>query len=61
MLFRSLYLSQLMGLAFGMGEDAMQLKKNITLTKSVRENIGNKGWSQPDLTGSEEELAEVGL
>jgi len=41
-----LYLSQLMGLAFGFGEDAMQLKKNLTMTAGVRKDIGNKAWSQ---------------
>lgn len=51
-----LYLSQLMGLAFGMGEDAMQLKKNMTMTNKVRENIGNRGWKQPSQAESEEEL-----
>ena len=56
-----LYLSQLMGLAFGMGENSMQLKKNMTLTHGVRKNISNRGWSQHDLAEGEEELAEAEL
>ena len=54
-----LYLSQLMGLAFGFGEDVMQLKKNLTMTAGVRDMINNKVWSQLRQTESGEELTNV--
>jgi heterodisulfide reductase subunit B len=43
-----MYLSQLMALAFGLGDDATQLKKNLTMTTAVRKHIDTRAWSQPE-------------
>jgi heterodisulfide reductase subunit B len=51
-----LYLTQLMGLALGLDQDAMQLDKNLTLTRDVRKNIETKAWAE-DLMSEKEEAA----
>jgi len=51
-----MYLSQLMGLSFGLGEADLQLEKNLTMTAKVRKDIATKGWNQPDKIESSEEL-----
>lgn len=53
-----LYLTQLMGLALGLDQDAMQLEKNLTLTAGVRKNIETRGWAEPE-PENEEETAGV--
>ncbi|MDC0336141.1 CoB--CoM heterodisulfide reductase iron-sulfur subunit B family protein [Pseudodesulfovibrio sp.] len=50
-----LYFSQLMGLAFGLGEDAMQLGKNMTMTARARQDFSRKPWRQVDETGDDGE------
>ena len=56
-----LYLSQLIGLAFGMGEDAMQLKKNMTLTRRVRNDFNTKAWRQKAEIESSSEASEMSM
>ncbi|MBI9080669.1 MAG: CoB--CoM heterodisulfide reductase iron-sulfur subunit B family protein [Pseudodesulfovibrio sp.] len=51
-----IYLSQLMGLAFGMGEKLMQLKKNMTLTGTARKDFNAKVW-RPDVQSEGEDEA----
>jgi heterodisulfide reductase subunit B len=43
-----LYLTQLMGVALGLSQDAMQLEKNLTLTARVRNDISARSWAVPD-------------
>lgn len=43
-----LYLSQLMGMAMGLGQKAMQFDKNLTLTPSVRRDMENRAWAEPE-------------
>ena len=40
-----LYLTQLMGLALGLGQEAMQFEKNLTLTASVRRDMETRAWA----------------
>ncbi len=54
-----LYLSQLMGVAFGMGEDAMQLKKNMTMTSKVRKDFCSKPWRQEVQAEGGDEAVEM--
>lgn len=52
-----LYLSQLMGIAMGLGENAVQLKKNLSLPPAARERIWEKAWKtggRADLPAAEE-------
>ena len=55
----TLYLTQLMGLALGHDEAAMQLRKNLTLTAGVRTAIATRAWSQPDQDANREEASHV--
>ncbi|WP_421902068.1 CoB--CoM heterodisulfide reductase iron-sulfur subunit B family protein [Maridesulfovibrio sp.] len=41
-----LYLTQLMGLAFGLEDRAVQLGKNLTVTTKVRKKIADKAWTK---------------
>jgi len=43
-----LYLTQLMGLALGLDQEEMRLKKNLTLTSAVRKEIATRGWAEPE-------------
>ena len=43
-----LYLTQLMGLALGLDQKAMQFDKNLTLTPSVRKDITTRAWAVPE-------------
>jgi len=49
-----LYLTQLMGLALGLDQDAMQFDKNLTLTRDVRKNIETKAWAEDPMSEKEE-------
>lgn len=49
-----LYLTQLMGLAFGLEDRAVQLQKNLTVSTKVRKEIADKAWIKTD------QAAEVG-
>ena len=53
-----LYLTQLMGLAFGLDADAMLLDKNLTVSPGVRRNIVNKVWRRPEQAGGGEEISD---
>ncbi|WP_319543896.1 CoB--CoM heterodisulfide reductase iron-sulfur subunit B family protein [uncultured Pseudodesulfovibrio sp.] len=54
-----LYLTQLMGEAFGLEDGAIQFEKNLTISADVRRDIANKVWSQPNQTESGDDMAEV--
>lgn len=54
-----LYLTQLMGVAFGLEDRAVQLEKNLTVSAEVRTNIANKVWSQPKQAESDEDMVEA--
>lgn len=41
-----IYLSQLMGMALGLGEELTQLNKNLTVTAGVRKDFADKVWSR---------------
>lgn len=41
-----LYLTQLIGLAFGLEDRAVQLEKNLTVTTKVRKEIADKAWTR---------------
>ncbi|WP_319468363.1 CoB--CoM heterodisulfide reductase iron-sulfur subunit B family protein [uncultured Pseudodesulfovibrio sp.] len=53
-----LYLTQLMGMAFGLGDGAMLLEKNLTVSAEVRRDIANKVWNQSSRTADGEGVAE---
>jgi len=53
-----LYLTQLMGMAFGLGDGAMLMEKNLTVSAEVRRDIANKVWSQSSQTADGEGVAE---
>lgn len=42
-----LYLTQLMGLALGLGGKAMRLADNLTLTPAARRDIEARAWAEP--------------
>lgn len=48
-----LYLTQLMGLAFGLDAEAVLLDKNLTVSPSVRKSIEDKAWARPSEPGEE--------
>jgi len=54
-----LYLTQLMGEAFGLEDGAIQFEKNLTVSAGVRRDIANKVWSQPNQTESGDDMAEA--
>nr|WP_321257338.1 CoB--CoM heterodisulfide reductase iron-sulfur subunit B family protein [uncultured Pseudodesulfovibrio sp.] len=54
-----LYLTQLMGEAFGLEDGAIQFEKNLTISAGVRRDIANKVWSQPNQTESGDDMAEA--
>ncbi len=54
-----LYLTQLMGVAFGLEDGAVQLEKNLTVSAGVRRDIANKVWSQSSQTATGDEAAEA--
>ena len=43
-----LYLTQLLGLALGLDQAAMQFDKNLTLTPAARKDIENRAWAVPE-------------
>ncbi|MCJ2165261.1 MULTISPECIES: CoB--CoM heterodisulfide reductase iron-sulfur subunit B family protein [unclassified Pseudodesulfovibrio] len=53
-----MYLSQLMGVAFGMGEKAMQLGKNMTLTDRMLDELGSKAWRWKDQSAGGDRAGE---
>lgn len=53
-----LYLTQLMGLALGLDQEAMQLDRNLTLSAAVRKDIATRAWAEPE-PETEEETAGV--
>jgi heterodisulfide reductase subunit B len=48
-----LYLSQVMGMALGLGEDGVQLGKNLTLTAGGRKRMETRAWRNEVRPGSE--------
>lgn len=54
-----LYLTQLMGEAFGLEDGAIQFEKNLTISAGVRRDIANKVWSQPNQVESGDDMAEA--
>lgn len=52
-----LYLTQLMGLAFGLKNKDVQLEKNLTMSAGVRRNIANKVWTQSTQAENGEDMA----
>lgn len=57
------FLSQLMGLAFGMDEKFLGLKGNLSLTAADREMIGKRQWrsaSPPESSGPSDESDHAG-
>ncbi|NJB67288.1 heterodisulfide reductase subunit B [Desulfobaculum xiamenense] len=46
-----LYLTQLMGLAFGMGQEAMMLQGNLSVTGHFRSRLETKPWRSKDAAG----------
>lgn len=53
-----LYLTQLMGLALGLDQEAMQLEKNLTLTASVRKDMATRAWA---VSEAENEVETAGM
>ena len=53
-----LYLTQLMGLAFGLNAEAVLLDKNLTVSAGVRRDIVNKAWHRPEPAGGDEEISD---
>ncbi|NDV20964.1 disulfide reductase [Pseudodesulfovibrio sp. JC047] len=54
-----LYLTQLMGEAFGLEDGALQFEKNLTVSAGVRKDIANKIWSQPNQVENGDKTAEA--
>jgi Heterodisulfide reductase, subunit B len=48
-----LYLSQVMGMALGLGEDGVQLGKNLTLTAGGRKRMETRAWRNEVQPGGE--------
>ena len=53
-----LYLTQLLGLALGLDQEAMQLEKNLTLTASVRKDMATRAWA---VSEAENEVETAGM
>jgi heterodisulfide reductase subunit B len=53
-----LYLTQLMGLAFGLNSDAVLLDKNLSVSAGARRHIVNKAWRRPEPAGGGEEISD---
>lgn len=54
-----LYLTQLMGVAFGLEDRAVQLEKNLTVTTKVRQQIADKAWAIAEKGGEGGKMAEA--
>ncbi|WP_415712933.1 CoB--CoM heterodisulfide reductase iron-sulfur subunit B family protein [Maridesulfovibrio sp.] len=54
-----IYLSQLMGMAFGFGEEGTQLNKNLTVTAGVRKDFADKVWAQETVSEHGGDVTDV--